>query len=57
MGHGKGNTLGSIVKALVVAFCKLLAITIAFVCKILGLTFTKISEIFEKASGSHGNNH
>lgn len=57
MSHTKtGNGIGSIVKALVVTFFKLLAIAIAFTCKILSLLIAKIGEIFEKLSGN-GNNH
>ena len=57
MSHSKiGNGLGQIVKALIVASLKLVAIALAFVCKIAGMILTKISEILEKISG-YGTNH
>jgi hypothetical protein len=55
MSHSqKGSGIGQIIKALVVAFFKLFAIVLAFICKLAGLILTKISEILEKPSG-HGN--
>jgi len=54
MSHSKGTGIGTIVKSLLITFFKLLAIVIAFTCKIVGLLITKLGEIFEKLSG-HGN--
>ena len=53
MSQAKGTGFGQIVKSLVVTAFKLLAIAIAFTCKIVGLLITKLGEVFEKLSG-HG---
>jgi hypothetical protein len=54
MIHTKGTSMGPIVKSLLLTMLKLIAIALAFACKIIGLIITKIGEIFEKLSG-HGN--
>jgi len=52
MSHTKKNTgVTPIVKAMVVTSLRLLAIALAFVCRLGGLILTKLSELFEKASG------
>jgi hypothetical protein len=56
MSHTKNSPVAGILKTLVVTFFKLLAIVIAFTCKIAGLILTKISELFEKLAG-HGTGH
>ncbi|MCW3120852.1 MAG: hypothetical protein JWQ38_344 [Flavipsychrobacter sp.] len=55
MSHSKNTGIGTIVKSLLITTFKLIAIVIAFTCKILGLVLTKTAELFEKLSsnGSH----
>lgn len=53
MSHFKNSGIGPIVKSLLVTALKLVAIAMAFTCKILGLVLTKIGELFENLSG-HG---
>ena len=51
MSKTKGTGFGKIIKSLVITTFRLLAIVIAFTCKIVGLVITKLGEIFEKLSG------
>ena len=48
----KGSGIGPLVKSLVVTVIKLVAVTLAFTCKIVGLVITKIGELLEKLSGN-----
>jgi len=52
MTNSNKPTIGPIVKSLFITACKLIALVIAFTCKIIGLIITKIGEIFEKLSGN-----
>jgi hypothetical protein len=52
MSHSKIETgITTIVKAMVVTSLRLLVMALAFICRIAGLILTKLSELFEKASG------
>lgn len=57
MSHSKNSSpFAGMLKTCIITFCKLIAITLAFVCKVTGLLLTKISELLEKLSG-HGTGH
>jgi hypothetical protein len=49
-----GSGVSQVAKSLIVTVFKLLAIAIAFSCKVLAMLLNGISELLQKASG-HGN--
>ena len=51
MSSSKNSDVGKMLKALIITAFKLLAVIAAFVCKIIALVLSKLSELLEKISG------
>lgn len=56
MSHKNGHLAEQAFKALLTTTFKLLAIALSFTCRVVALLLTKISELFDKATG-HDSNH
>ena len=55
MAHPKGkgsSTISQVAKSLIVTVFKLLAIAIAFSCKVVAMLLNGISDLLQKASGN-----
>ncbi len=54
MSHGKNNQSASILKTLIIASFKVLAMLFALTTRIAGKILTSISDLLEKAYDGHG---
>jgi hypothetical protein len=56
MRHTKGNVIAKQVKGLFLTTLKLIAIALAFSCRVIALFLETVSGILDKATG-HGSHH
>jgi hypothetical protein len=47
-----GSAISQVAKSLIIATFKLLAVAIAFVCKVVAMVLNGISDLLQKASGN-----